>query len=137
MATPLHSLAQYIAVDLGIGALGTVTFEDSLPDASDGTLDTAVAVIGTGGAAPDLALGGNTDAPGFLILSRSLDADTAIGHLTTIFQGIHGLAEKDVHGTHFMLIAALHSNPMGLGRDERQRWLFSWAFRSLVRGVSR
>ena len=135
--TPLHSLAQYIAVDLAIGALGTVTFEDSLPDASAGTYDTAVAVIGTGGAAPDLAIGGNTDQPGFLILSRSLDADTALANLTTIFQGIHGLAEKDIHSTHFMLIAALHSNPMGMGRDERSRWMFSQAYRSMVRGTTR
>ena len=137
MATPLDSLAQYIAVDLGIGAVGTVVFEDSLPDASAGTYDTAVAVISNGGAAPDLAIDGNTDSPGFLILSRSLDADTAIGNLTTIFQGIHGLHEQTVHGTYFMLIAAMHSGPLGMGRDERSRWMFSQSYRSLVRGTTR
>ena len=137
MATPLDSLATYIATDLNIGALGSVVFEDSLPDATAGTYDTAVAVIGTGGAAPDLAIGGNTDQPGFLILSRSLSADTALANLATIFQGIHGLVEKDIHGTHFMLIAALHSNPMGMGRDERQRFMFSQAYRSMARGVTR
>ena len=137
MATPLDSLATYIATDLNVGALGTVVFEDYLPDKSDGSLDTAVAVIGTGGQAPTLTIGDDTDYPGFLILSRSQDADTALANLTTIFQGIHGLTETTVHGTHFKLIAAVTSNPMGLGRDERQRFMFSQHFRAIVRGVTR
>lgn len=137
MATPLDSLAQYVAVDLAVGAVGTVVWEDSMPDKEDGTYDTAVCVIGTGGSAPDLAIGGNTDNPGFLILSRSLSADTALANLTTIFNGIHGLNSQTVHGTYFLLIAAVHSNPLGMGRDDRQRFMFSHSYRAIVRGVTR
>jgi len=137
MATPIDSLAQYVAVDLAIGAIGVTVFEDGLPDATAGTFDTCVAVIGTGGQAPALTLSDDTDYPGFLILSRSLDADTALANLETIFQGIHGLHETMVHSTYFKLIAALTSNPMGLGRDERQRWMFSQPYRSMTRGVTR
>ena len=137
MASPLDSLATYIATDLAVGALGTVVFEDSLPDSSDGSLDTCVAVISTAGAPPALTTGDDTDYPGFLILSRSLSADTALANLQTIFHGIHGKTETTIHGTYFKLIYAISSSPMGLGRDERQRFMFSQAFRALVRGVSR
>lgn len=137
MATPLDSLAQYIAVDLAVGALGSVVFEDYLPDKADGSYDTAVAIIGTGGQAPALTLSDDTDYPGFLILSRSLSADTALANLKTIFEGIHGFTETTIYSTHFKLIAAIHSNPMGQGRDERQRFVFSQAFRAMTRGVTR
>lgn len=137
MATPLDSLATYIGTDLGVGAVGTVVFEDSMPDASAGTYDTCVAVIGTGGSAPALTLGDDSDYPSFLILSRSLSADTALANLTTIFQGIHGLTEQTIHGSHFKLVAAIHSNPMGLGRDEKARFMFSMAFKAIVKGVTR
>lgn len=136
MANPLDSLAQYIAVDLAVGALGTVVFEDKMPDSVAGTYDTCVAVIPLPGSAPALTWGDDTDSPGFLILSRSLDTDTAIANLTTIQNGIHGLYERDLHGTHFKLIAALGSR-MSLGEDERSRMLFSQAYRSMVRGVTR
>lgn len=136
MAEPLDSLAQFIAVDLAIGPLGTTTFEDRMPDASAGTYNTCVAVIPLPGSAPSLTLGDDTDQPGFLILSRSLDADTAIANLTTIQTGIHGLNSRTLYGTHFKLIAALGSR-MSLGQDERSRFVFSQAYRSMVRGVSR
>ena len=137
MATPLDSLAQYIAVDLAIGALGVVTFEDAMPDSAAGTYDTCVAVIGTGGSAPALTLSDDTDYPGFLILSRSLNVDTALANLATVFQGIHGLHETMIHGTYFKLIAALTSNPMNLGSDQRSRFMFSMSFRTMTRGISR
>lgn len=137
MATPLDSLAQYIAVDLGIGALGTTTFEDNMPDDVSGKYDTAVCVVGQPGGPPDLSTNGSNDFPGFLIFSRAIDAGTATTNIYTIFQGLHGLHEQTIHGTYFNLIAALHSIPMSLGRDERQRFVYSWAFRSMVVGVTR
>ena len=137
MATPLDSLATYIATDLAVGALGTVVFEDQMPDAADGSLDTCVTVISTAGAPPALTTGDDTDYPGFLILSRSLSADTAIANLQTVFAGIHGLYEQTLHGTHFKLISAINSAPMSLGRDEKQRFLYSWAYRGIVAGTAR
>ena len=71
MATPLGALAQYIATDLGVGTYGTDVFDTSMPDKTDGSYDTAVCVVSTPGQAPDLAIQGNTDYPGFLVLSRS------------------------------------------------------------------
>jgi len=137
MATPLDSLAQYIATDLGVGALGSIVWEDTMPDKSDGSYDTAVAVISAGGQAPALTILDDTNYPSFLILSRSLDADTALANLTTIFQGIHGVHETMIHGTYFKLIAAITSGPMGQGRDEKQRFVFSWPFRTMTRGITR
>lgn len=137
MASAVDSIAQYLATDLALGALGTVVFEDALPDSSATTYDTALAVISTGGSAPDLAFGGNTDSPGFLILSRSSSGDTALGNLQTVFQALHGLHETLVHGTYFMLIAALTSAPMPVGQDERSRWMFAQSYRTMVRGVTR
>lgn len=136
MADPLDSLAQYVAVDLAIGALGTVVFQDQMPDAAAGTYDTCVGLIDTGGPAPALTLGDDTDYPTFQIVSRSLSADTAKTNLRTIFQGIHGLHEVSIHSTYFKLIAAV-GGMVFLGRDEKNRYLWSQSFRTMVRGVTR
>lgn len=133
MATPLDSLATYIAIDLGVGALGSIVFEQSLPDQPD----TAVCVYDTGGGPPTLTQGDNTDSPSFQVVSRSLDTATALANLATIFKALHGLTEKTLQGTHFKLLWALQSNPVSLGRDEKQRASFSQNFRALVAGSSR
>ena len=137
MATPLDSLTTYIATDLGLGTVGTNVFDTSMPDKQDGSYDTAICVVATPGQAPDLAFGGNTDYPGFLVLSRSLSVDTATTSIYTVFTGLHGLHEALIHGVYFNLIAAVNSAPMDMGRDERQRYMLSWAFRSMTRGVTR
>jgi len=136
MADPLDSLAQYVAVDLAIGALGTVTFQDNMPDAAAGTYDTAVLLVDTGGPAPALTWGDDTDYPTFQIVSRSLSADTAKTNLQTIFQGIHGVHETMIHSTYFKLIAAV-GGLIFLGRDVKQRYVYTQSFRTMVRGVSR
>lgn len=136
-AYPLDSIAQYVAVDLGIGAIGTVVFKHGMPDKADTTHDTVVVLIDTGGSPPSLALQDDTDNISFQVLSRSPSAATAHANLMTVFQGLHGMFEKDVHQTHIKLIWATQGNPVGLGQDSRQRNLFSMSFRGMVRGVTR
>lgn len=133
MADPLDSLAQYIATDLAVGALGTVVFEDNQPDQPD----TCVTVYSAAGGPPTLTRGDDTDTPGFQIRSRSLDADTAKTNLRTVFQALHGLTETTLHGTHFKLIWFTQSSPVPLGRDEKQRFEFVQNLRAMVQGVSR
>lgn len=133
MATPLDSLATYIASDLGIGTLATDVFKDYMPSDPD----TCTVIYNTAGAPPGLAKGDDTDYPSFQIRARSLDADTARGHLLTVFQALHGKTETDIHGTHFKLIAYKQSSPMPLGRDEKQRFEFVQNLMAIVRGVSR
>lgn len=136
MASVVDSIAQYIATDLNLGALGTVVFEDNLPDQPD----TAICVYSLPGQPPDLAVGiGMTtvDRPGFQIASRSLSADTAIANELTIYQALHGLASQTIHGTTFVLVAAVQSGPMGLGRDEKQRFVFARSYRTITQGAAR
>lgn len=137
MANPVEALADYIATDLALGTVGTNIFLDYLPDASDGSLDTAIVVYSTAGAPPTLTQDDDTDSPGFLIACRSLDADTARGNEQTIYQALHGLTETDVHGVHFKLLYAIQSGPTPLGRDEKQRFIFHRAYRAYVRGATR
>ncbi len=137
MPDPVDSLAQYIATDLGLGTVGENVFEYQTPDSSDGTVDTCITVRGTPGMPAALTQGDDTDFPGFVIVSRALDAQTALDRLKTISEALHGLCETDLHGTHFKLISATGSGPMPLGRDERQRNVFSRAFSSMVRGHTR
>lgn len=137
MATPVDSIAQFIATDLALGTLGGTVFEDSMPDASDGSLDTCIAVYSLPGAAPTLTQGDDTDSPSFQVACRAVDAGVAVAHDQAIFQALHGLTETTVHGTHFKLIAAAQSGPTPLGRDDRQRNLYVRAYRALVSGVSR
>lgn len=137
MATPLDSLAQFIAVDLNLGALGTVVFEDSMPDHADGRYDTCIAIYNSGGGPPALTQVDDTDYPSFQVKSRALDADVARNNLVTIFQAFHGVVETDIHGTHFKSLYAKQSNPMPLGKDEKQRFEFVQNFGSMVRGVTR
>lgn len=123
--------------DLGVGTVGTTIFIDSMPDAADGSLDTCTVIYQAGGGAPVLTQGDNTDLPGFQVIARSLSATTALTNLLTIFQSFHGLTETDVHGVHFKLLYAVNSNPIPLGRDERQRFLYSMSFRSYIAGITR
>jgi hypothetical protein len=132
-ATPLDSLAQYIAVDLAIGALGTVVFEDSMPDQPD----TCIAIYNSGGAAPALTSGDDTDYPSFQLRSRAADADVARTNLITIYQALHAVTETDIHGTHFKVIGYKQSNPVPLGKDEKQRFEFTQNLFAFVRGVTR
>jgi hypothetical protein len=133
MAFPLDSLTQYIAEDLGVGTVGTDVFRNHMPDQPD----TCVTVSETGGGAPRLEQGDNTDTPSFQVRARSLDASTARATLQMIFQALHGLTEQTLHGTHFKLIWALQSTPVPVGRDEKQRNDFVLNFRAMVAGVSR
>jgi len=83
-----------------------------------------------------LTWGDDTDYPTFQIVSRSLSADTAKTNLQTIFQGIHGVHETMIHSTYFKLIAAV-GGLIFLGRDVKQRYVYTQSFRTMVRGVSR
>lgn len=130
---PLDSIVAYIAADLEVGAVGTVVFLENMPDQPD----TAVCVYDTGGAPPTLTQGDDTDQPSFQVVARSLSAGTARQTMQTIFQGLHGMTETTIHGTHVKLLYALQSNPISLGRDEKQRFSFSWNYRAMVAGVTR
>lgn len=136
MATPTDSIAQYVATDLAIGALATVVFEEHLPSDPD----TAVCVYSTPGSQPGLSVGvgmNTVDYPSFQIVSRSLDAGTAISNEQTIYEALHGLTEQTIHGTYFNLIYAAQSGPASLGRDEKQRFMFARNYRAITRGVAR
>lgn len=130
---PLDAFATYVGTDLAVGAVGTVVFKENLPDQPD----TAVCLYDTGGGPPTLTRGDDTDSPSFQVLSRSADAATALTTLQTVFQGLHGITETDLHGLHVKLLWALQSVPMSLGLDDKQRFLFSQNFRALVSGASR
>lgn len=140
MASVVDSIAQFISTDLSIGTYPGTIFLDSMPDASDGSLDTCIAVYNLPGQAPDLAVGAGqttTDYPGFMVACRSLSAATALSNDLAIYQGLHGQASVTIHGTYFVLIAAAQSAPMALGRDEKQRLAYSRSFRAIVQGVAR
>lgn len=140
MASVVDSIATYIATDLGLGTLGTDIFEDALPDAADGSIDTCIAVFNMPGAPPDLAVGigqTNVDRPSFQTVCRSLSADTALANDLAIFQALHGLAAQTVHGTYFILVSAIQSAPTPLGRDEKQRLLWARNWRAIVSGATR
>lgn len=135
--TPVEALANYMAIDLGFGNLAQKVFIDYLPDAADGSLDTATAVINTGGQAGELTLGDNTDRPAFQFVARDLDASAARSRIYAIYQALQGLKETDVHGVHFKLVSFVQSAPVPLGRDERQRFLFTINARTMTAGVPR
>lgn len=135
--TPLDALATYISTDLAIGTLGQTVFKDYMPDDPDGSLDTCFVIASTGGGAPTLTSGDDTDSPSFQLRSRAFDADIARGSLTTVFEALHGLTETTVHGVRFKLVWFLQSNPVPLGRDERQRFEYTQNLRALVAGVTR
>jgi hypothetical protein len=130
---PIDSLATYIATDLAIGTVGTNVFKQSLPDQPD----TAVCIYDTGGGPPTLVTRDDTDSPSWQVLSRSLDASTALTNLQTIFRGLHGITETTTHGLHIKLLWAMQSNPVSLGRDEKQRFQFVMNFRAYVTGQTR
>ena len=140
MATVANSIAQYIATDLGQGTLGTDVFVDAMPDASDGSIDTCVAVYSLPGQPPELAVGAGqttTDRPGFMVACRALDPATAVANELAIYQALHGQAAVTIHGTYFILIASAQSGPTPLGRDARQRNVYTRSFRTMVRGLAR
>lgn len=134
--SPVDSVALKVADLTGL-IVGTTIYKDYAPDASDGTLDTIVTVYGAAGGAPTLVTGDDTDNPGFEIACRSLDPDTAIANDLAIFNGLHGITETDVHGTHFKLLWALQSGQVPLGRDEKQRYIYTRSYRAYVTGVTR
>jgi len=133
MTLPIDSLATYIATDLGLGTVGTNVFKQSLPDQPD----TAICIYDTGGGPPALTGADDTDTPSWQIISRSLDASTAMTNLQTIFRGLHGMTETTTHGLHVKLLWALQSNPVNLGRDAKQRFEFVQNYRAMVTGQTR
>lgn len=135
--TPLDALAQFISVDLAIGTLGQTVFKDYMPDANDGSLDTCFVIASSGGGPPALTRGDDTDSPSFQLRSRSLDADVARSNLLTVFEALHGLTETTLLSVRFKLVYFMQSNPVPLGRDERQRFEYVQNFRALVAGVTR
>lgn len=134
---PVEALATYLAVDLDFGPVGTAVFQDYIPDAVDGSLDTATAVISLPGQPGELALGDDTDRPSFQFVARDLDAAAARARIRAIYDALQGLAETDIHGVHFKLLNFVQSGPVPLGRDERQRFLFTINTRSMTSGVPR
>lgn len=136
MNEAIDALAQHIE-DLGVATLGTDLFQENLPDAPDDTYATAMAIYDTGGAPPGLTQNDDTQSPGFQLRSRSLDADTALTKLLSVYQALHGVTETTINGVHFKLIWYLQTNPVSLGRDQRQRFEFTQNFRALVRGIAR
>lgn len=137
MAYPLDSVAQFIAVDLNLGALGTVVFKHNMPDDASGKYDTCITVYDMPGAPPTLTQQDDTDYPSFQVASRALDADIALTNEVAIFQALHGVTETTIHSIHFKLISAIQSAPTPLGRDARQRFVFVRNYRATVRGVTR
>lgn len=133
MALPIDSVASYIATNLALGTVGTNVFKQNIPDQPD----TAICIYDTGGGVPSLTMGDDTDSPSFQVLSRSTSASTALTSLQTVFRGLHGLTEVTIQGLHVKLFWALQSNPVSLGRDEKQRFQFVMNFRAMVTGQTR
>lgn len=137
MAEPVEALANYLATDLGFGAVGTKVFQDYAPDAPDGSLDSITVVYNTGGQAGELAQRDDTDRPSFQFMARDLDASAARTRIYSIYQGLQGLTQTTVHGVFFKLINFVQSGPVPLGRDDKQRFIFTINARSMVQGVAR
>lgn len=119
--------------DLGVGTVGTDIFQQHAPDEPDAL----VLISDTGGGAPTLTKGDDTDSPSWQVLARDLDPDVLLTKLSTIFVALHGLTETTLHGEHFKLVWALQSAPVPLGRDEKQRFRFVQNYRAYVTGVPR
>lgn len=119
--------------DEGLGTVGTSIFEEHMPDQPDAS----IVVIDTGGGPPGLTQGDDTDTPSWQIIVRDPDPAAAVAAMQTAFQALHGLTEQTVHGEHFKLVWALQSNPVSLGRDEKQRFRFVMNFRAFFAGAAR
>lgn len=132
----IDALAAYMS-DLGLGTVAGTIFLEHTPDAADGSMDTVMTIIDTGGGPPALTKGDNTDSPSFQIRARSPNAATCLANLLVVFNAYHGLTETTLHSVHFKLVWALQSNPVSLGRDEKQRFNFSQNYRAYVSGVAR
>lgn len=112
--------------DQSIGTLGTDLFIGSLPD----TPDDAVAVIDTGGEAPDKEL--PFSKASFQVLVRNELYSAGITKLNAIKTRYHQLTNTTLGDTYFYYILA-NSDGGHIGRDDNGREVFSINFRTETR----
>lgn len=127
--TLIEQVATYLDDTLGLGTIGTDLFIGYAPD-SESTPDSIIAVLDTGGTAPDPYL--PTYVPTFQVFIRSDNYDNGKATLDSV-RGLHQLVGELVSGqTYFYYILAI-SEGGHLGRDEAGRDLFSINFRCKTR----
>ena len=136
-------------IGLNFNGVGTINlFSSLLPDQPD----LGVAVIERGGIPPLLTMTGVTgqgyttapeskiDQPTVMIRVRAGMSDYVNGQLMTqnVYSKLQGITEQtlNVSGMFFHLITALQY-PMYLGRDERQRHLWSQNYRMMIENDQR
>ena len=120
MANVLDDLATRIATAIS-GTVGTDVFKSLLP----ATPDAAVAVIETGGMAPEKRFGTKGiewERPAVQVIVRGApgDYETARTTCQTIFENVAEIETEDLSGTRYYLSEPLQ-NPFSLDRDEKSR----------------
>lgn len=105
----------------GVGTLGTDLFETFLP----GEIDNGFVVIETGGMEPDKELGIHT--PTFQVLIRSKSYSNGRNRLTSVYNSLHQIYNKQIGGTYFFFILA-QTEGGHIGRDDNGRDQFSINF---------
>ena len=118
----------------GVGTIATNIFVGTLPD----TPDDCVAVVETGGIAPDHTMGAGpatiigaataaVERPRFQILVR----DTSYAKARVVSQQSHnlldGLVDRTINSVLYHRIEAVQS-PIDIGRDDNDRQMFSLNF---------
>lgn len=151
LATELCIYLQGQGIGLNFNGAGTINlYATLLPDQPD----LCVGVIERGGLPPLLTMTGKTgqtnpgnapesklDRPTVLIRVRSGMADYVNGQKMTqdVYSKLQGITEININGGSSMLIHMITAMqyPMYLGRDERQRHLWSQNFRLMIENNQR
>lgn len=117
---------------LGIGEFAATSgwsiYLTQMPD-DDNTPDTCIAILDTGGSAPDPDPDKNIGNPTFQVLVRGgkMGYQTAWDKAREIIVGLHGVHNETWNGTRYIQIFAM-SDILSLGYDESQRPLLSINF---------
>lgn len=127
MANLISDIASYLEEN-EVGTVGTTIFKGYLPE-KDGT---TIAVMNTGGLAPDIYL--PTKEPTFQVFIRSASYETGLAILDSVRDLLHQQNNIQLvsNGIYFYFIFAI-SEGGHLGRDEAGRDLFSMNFRARTR----
>lgn len=120
----LDEVADYLVAQ-GLGIVGTDIFKGMQPSEPDDCLT----ILEAGGGPPDLHWAG--DYPGFQILTRAVDYETARTQAEAAFGKLHGLSEAVLGARRYLLIRAVQS-PAYIGRDENGRPEISTNYQCIV-----
>lgn len=131
--TLIEQVATYLEDSLSLGTLGTNLFVGYLPSSPDA----CIAVLDTGGLAPDVDV--PTKSPTFQVFIRATNYDNGKAVLDTIRAGLHNKFPSNSTtgilvsgGTPILNMFAIAEGGH-LGRDEVGRDLFSINFKCLTR----